>query len=261
MRHPGVLLACGLAILCAGSVVAQPQIGAFTCTSATLSGTYSLTLSGRDVSAATAFNNVEQGAGTATFDGLSAVTFNLTDNTNKAQGVAQKLSGTYSMQANCIGTINITSGDTATFILGAYNNGAGFFVTGQDGTYSLIGNGNTLPATCTTSTFNGTYSFNGNGFVLASGAIAGANYISGLMTFDGAGNVSTTAFVSVNGSSVQQSTKGTYTVTSGCTATATYSDVSGNVYSLAYTITSANGAFTAVVGNPSILLSITGRIL
>src|SRR5580698_134366 len=94
-----VLPAGVLAISLAGSVFAQPQIGALTCSSATLSGTYSLTLSGRDLTSATAFSNVEQGVGTATFDGLSAVTFNLTNNTNKAQGVAQKLSGTYSMQA------------------------------------------------------------------------------------------------------------------------------------------------------------------
>ncbi len=261
MRNLGVLPAFVLAISLAASALAQPQIGALTCSSATLNGTYSLTLTGRDLSSSTTFTNVEQGVGTATFDGLSAVTFNLTNNTNKAQGVAEKLSGTYSLQANCIGALNITGGDTATFILGAYNNGVSYFLTGQDGTYSLNGSGNTIPASCTTSTFNGVYSFNGNGFALASNAITGVNYVSGLMTFDGAGNISTTAYLSMNGTTVQESTKGTYTVSSNCSATATYTDSSGNVFSLSYTITSASGAFTAAVANPAYLFSISGRIL
>ena len=60
MRNLGVLPACVLAISLAASVFAQPQIGALTCSSATLNGTYSLTLSGRDLSSSTTFSNVEQ---------------------------------------------------------------------------------------------------------------------------------------------------------------------------------------------------------
>jgi hypothetical protein len=261
MTRPGVLPACLLAIALAMTVAAQPQIGGGTCNSGTLNGTYSLTLSGRSLSSSTAFTNVQQGVGTATFDGLSAVTFKLTNNTNKAVGVAATQSGTYSLQSNCIGVINITTGDTATYVLGAYNNGVSYFITGQDGTYSLIGSGNTMPASCTTSTFNGTYSFNGNGFTLSSSSIVGGDYVSGLMTFDGAGNVSTSAYVSINGSTAQVTTKGTYTVSAACTATGTYTDASGATYSLAYTITSANGAFIAVIGNSSNIFSVSGRIL
>ena len=126
---------------------------------------------------------------------------------------------------------------------------------------SLIGSGTTLPASCTTSTFNGTYSFNGNGFVLNSGSIVGGSYLSGLGVFDGAGNVTTTANISIDGATTSQSTKGTYTVLPGCTATATYTDISGNTYSVAYTITSANGAFIGVIGSPNSIFSISGRIL
>ena len=261
MTRPRVLPACLLAMAFALTVVAQPQIGGGTCNSSTLNGTYSLTLAGRDLNPSTQFSNIQQGVGTATFDGLSVVTFNFTNNTNKAVGVAVKESGTYSLQSNCIGVINITSGDTATYVLGAYNTGASYFITGQDGTYSLIGSGTTLPASCTTSTFNGTYSFNGNGFVLNSGSIVGGSYLSGLGVFDGAGNVTTTANISIDGATTSQSTKGTYTVLPGCTATATYTDISGNTYSVAYTITSANGAFIGVIGSPNSIFSISGRIL
>jgi hypothetical protein len=262
MTRIGVLPAWLLAIPLAMTVVAQPQVGGGTCNSGTLTGTYSLTLTGRDLSSSTTFNNVEQGVGTATFDGLSAVTFNLTNNTNKALGVVEKLSGTYSLQTNCLGTINITSGDTATFTLGAFSLGSAYFISGQDGQFALSGNGNAVPtAACTTGTFNGTYSFNGNGYVLNAGAIVGGNYISGLAVFDGAGNVSTNAYVSINGSTTQITTKGTYTVTPGCTATATYTDSSGGTYSVNYTITSANGAFVATIGTPNAILSVSGRIL
>src|SRR5271156_5528451 len=99
-------------------LAAQPQIGGGTCTSSTLNGTYSLTLSGRDLSSGVAFSTVSQGIGLATFDGQSQVSFTLTNNTNKAFGVTQTMSGTYSLQSNCIGAVNITIGDTATFILG-----------------------------------------------------------------------------------------------------------------------------------------------
>ena len=261
MKRPRVLPASVLAIAAALTAAAQPQIGGGTCNSGTLTGTYSLALTGRDLSASTTFNNVEQGVGTATFDGLSAVTFTLTNNTNKTVGVAEKLSGTYSLQSNCIGTITITSGDNATFTLGAYSLGSAYFISGQDGQFALSGNGNTLPATCTTGTFNGTYSFNGNGYVINSGSIVGGSYVSGLMVFDGAGNVSANVYISINGSSRQLTSQGTYTVSPGCTATATYTDSSGATYALAYTITSANGAFTAVIGNANATFSVTGRIL
>jgi len=244
-------------------VVAQPQIGGGTCDSSALNGNYSLTLSGRDVSSAVAFSNIVQGVGTATFDGLSKVTFTLTNNSNKGLGVAQVLSGTYSLQSNCIGVVNITSGDTASFTLGAYNQGIDFFIDGQDGTYSLIGSGSVLPASCNATLLNGTYSFNGNGFALNATAIAGVNYISGLITFDGTSNITTSWYVAASGTSTPDTTSGTYTVaTGGCTATATVTDPSGNAYNLVFTITSSRDSnFLLSGGNAKLIFVGSGRIL
>src|ERR1700680_4686620 len=231
-------LAC-LPFLIAAPLLAQPQIGGGACNSASLSGTYSLSLSGRDLSAAVAFSNVLQGTGTAAFDRLSKVTFTLTNNTQKNFGVAQTLSCTYSMQANCIGTVNITTGDMATFTLGSYNEAAqgvaalAFFIDGQDGVYSFLGNGNLLPAAgCTTSLLSGTYAFNGNGFALSSNAIAGVNSISGLMQFDGTSAITTNWYVSTSGSNTSTTSSGSYTVTSGCTGTATVTDPSCHSHAL-----------------------------
>src|SRR5690348_2035364 len=99
------MLVCALA--------AHAQTTPVTCSAATLNGIWSVDLTGRVVSSAGAFSKAYYGIGTATFDGVSAVTFTLTTNTNQAEGVAQTLAGTYTLPANCVGTVAITSGDTA----------------------------------------------------------------------------------------------------------------------------------------------------
>ena len=251
-----------LPCILAAPLLAQPQIGGGTCNSSSLSGTHSLTLTGRDLSSSVVFTNVSQGIGSATFDGLSNVTFTLTNNTNKSLGLAQTLAGTYSLQSNCVGVLNISTGDTASFSLEAYNTGSDFLITGQDGVYSFTGSGSKLPASCSVSMLSGTYAFNGNGFALSSSGIAGVNYISGLLTFDGTKAVTGTWYVAVNGTSQSTSTSGSYTVTSNCTATANITDSSNNAYVLTFTITSANGANFIVSGaNPQLIFSGSGRTL
>jgi hypothetical protein len=148
------ILAC-LPCLLTAPLLAQPQIGGGTCNSSTLNGSFSLTLTGRDLSSAVAFSNALQGIGTASFDGLSRVTFTLTSNTNKLAGVAQTMSGSYSLQSNCVGVVTITSGDSASFTLESYNEGRDYLITGQDGVYSLMGSGSVLPATCATTCLQG----------------------------------------------------------------------------------------------------------
>jgi hypothetical protein len=242
-------------------LLAQPQIGGGTCSSATLSGNYSLTITGRDLNSTVNILNALQGIGSATFDGLSKVTFTLTNNSNSQLGKAVTLSGTYSMQANCIGTINITSGDTGTFTLISYNQGTDYLITGQDGTYSYTGSGNTLPATCPT-TISGVYSFNGSGFVLNSNAITAVDYLSGLFQFNGTGSVTTTWYVT--GNSTPVTTTGSYTIGTGpgCTATASITDPSGNAYSLVFTLTNAGGTnFIFGASNSKMMFSGSGRTL
>jgi hypothetical protein len=260
-----IVLSC-LPCLLAIPLAAQPQIGGGTCSSATLSGTYSLTLSGRDLSSAVAFSTVLQGIGLATFDGQSKVSFILNNNTNMAFGVAQTLSGTYSLQSNCIGAVSITTGDTANFILGSWDSGTDFFVTGQDGVYSFLGSGNTQPTSaCAASTLSGVYAFNGNGFVLASGVISGVNYLSGLLTFDGVGAVTAANwYVTANGASTltTATAPGKFTVNSNCTATVTLTDSAANAYSLILTITSATGSNFILSGSSSkLMFSASGRTL
>jgi hypothetical protein len=205
---------------------------------------------------------VSQAIGTATFDGLSKVTFSLTDNTNKAFGVTQTLSGTYSMQANCIGMLTISVGDTAGFSIESFNQGRNYLISGQDGTYAFTGNGGLLPATCSASQLSGVYSFNATGFAILTGAISGASNISGLLTFDGKSAVNATWYIASGATNTTNTLSGQFTVTAGCTGTATVTDASSNTYALLFTITATNGSNFLLTGsNASLIFTGSGRTL
>jgi hypothetical protein len=253
-----VLAACSASV----PLLAQSQIGGGACSSASVSGAYSLTLTGRDVSSSVVFTKVSQGIGTATFDGLSKVTFSLTTNLNQTAGVSQTLSGTYSMQANCIGVLNITSGDTATYSLESYNQGKDFLITGQDATYSYAGSGVLLPTACSTSQLSGNYSFNGNGFSLASGVISGVNNISGTLQFDGISAVTGTWYIAAGTSNTTSTVTGQFAVTASCTGTGTVTDSRGNTYSLLFTVTATSGSSFLFGGaGPTLMFIGNGRTL
>jgi uncharacterized protein (TIGR03437 family) len=254
----GAMVACVLC-LAATPLAAQTQIGGGTCSSASLNGTYSLTLSGRDVNSSLTFTKVLQGIGTATFDGLSKVTFSLTNNTNQTSGVAQMWSGTYSLQANCAGVLNLASGDTASFSLESYNSGKSYLITGQDGTYTFTGSGSLVPtAACSASLLSGSYSFNGSGFALTSSAVSGGNNVSGLLQFDGKGAVTANWSVAASRTSVATNATGTYAVTSSCLANAMLTDSSGNTWTLQFAVTAANGSNFIVSGATPLVMFIGG---
>jgi uncharacterized protein (TIGR03437 family) len=256
MKVQGLTLICFLCLL--ASPMCAQTIGGGTCSPASLSGNYSLTITGRDVGSSVIFTNVTHGVGTATFDGASHVTFALTSNTNQALDVPQTLTGTYSLQANCLGTLTITSGDSAAFTLEVFNNSdltvaRNFLIAGQDGVYSFTGSGSLLPASCAASLLSGVYSFNSAAFALTSGSVSGVANISGLLTFDG--NNAVTATWSVAGSATTTDTaSGQYTVAASCTGKATLTDQGGASWTLLFTITAANGSNFIITGASSTLL-------
>ena len=88
---------------------------------------------------------VFQSAGSASFDGQSKVTLNLTANRNSSTGTPLVYSGTYSVQANCLGSINITSGDTVTFTMNVFLQGRTFALIGSDATYAYNGRPHMMP--------------------------------------------------------------------------------------------------------------------
>jgi hypothetical protein len=238
-------------LLCVAAtpLMAQTQIGGGTCSSSTLNGAYAFSLTGRQVSSSGNFTAVFQGNGSASFDGLSKVTVTLSSATTAAVATPLNWSGTYSVQSNCVGVMNITSGGSATLNIALYNTGADFLVTGNDATYSYSGNGNTQPSGCSNTTFSGVYTVNGTGFQLTGGAVSGIVNGAGLLQFDGQGNLTVNLTMSANGGTTSSLTlTGSYSLSSNCLGSANLTDSSKNAYVMSlsvYNSTVANAAFYA----------------
>ena len=242
-----------------GSLLGQTQIGGGTCNSSSLSGAYTMTMSGRQVASSGAFTGLFQANGTASFDGTSKVTLTMTASTITAAGTPLVYSGTYSVQSNCGGTITLTTGDSATLNLLVYNQGKDFLLTGNDASYTYSGSGSTQPATCSASLLSGVYVFNATGFTLASGAISGAVDAAGSMQLDGHSSLIVTLTAAVAGQApVTQSLTGTYNLPSGCSGTGTVTNSLGTTYSVALTVSSgsavATTGFDVVVGQANTVL-------
>src|SRR5271165_4121622 len=238
MRRHYVFLLSLFFCLPAVTLLAQPTIGGGSCTSATLSGNYQLLLNGRQVTASGSVTKVFQGIGVAAFDGLSKVTLTMTANvvsTSQSFGTPLVYAGSYSLQSNCLGSISITSGDSATFMLEAYSQGGSFAVTGSDASYAFNGGGSVQPATCP-ATLSGVHEFNSNGSTLSGASVAGVLDVAGVLQFDGQGNVTANWTQVSNLTTTTISASGTYTVSSNCLASGTLTDASSNKYTVSLSI-------------------------
>jgi hypothetical protein len=244
--------------LSAAPLLAQTAttIGGGTCTSGSLNGIYAITISGRSVTGAATpgqLTNVFEALGSATFDGLSKVTFTLTQNNTQASGTTLNWSGNYSVQTNCVGAITITSGGNATFNVVLYAQGADFLMTGNDSTYAYSGSANDQPTGCSTALLAGVYTISAQGYYgLAKGTAGGAGNITGLLQFDGQGNVTVNITLSANGfkSGQTQSTTGisytgTYSMSSSCLGSATVSNSSSGTVMLSFSVYTATKTYSS----------------
>jgi hypothetical protein len=200
----------------------------------------------------------------ANFDGLSKVTLTMTTDTAQAVGTPLTWGGNYSMQANCNGVVNLTTGGSATFSLAVYNQGVDFLMTGSDATYAYSANGNTQPSGCSTSTLSGVYSFNATGFALSAGSVSGAEDGAGLFQFDGNGNLTANVTLSMLASASNPVTlTGSYSVSSNCLGTATLTDSKANSYVVSFSISTTtpvtNGASYVTLAESSKLM-ISGNL-
>jgi uncharacterized protein (TIGR03437 family) len=220
----------GPGILFAGSGRAQSASGEATCSPATLTGVRSLVLTG-------AVGATLVGAGTATFDGTGKVMFSI--------GI--DFTGAYTLGADCTGSVNLSGGVTASFNLIASANGADFTLLGQDAAYSYSGSGGSPPGKCITASFSGSYAFSGGG-------------LSGILQFDGRGNLTANGSVQPGGGSVPDSLAGLYTVSSSCLGAGVLADESGNFFALGFVATSAQAAdFAMTLAGTQTLVSISGH--
>ena len=243
-------------VLCAGllsaPVLAQNQIGGGSCNSSNLNGTYSLTLSGRNISAGGAFAGSYQANGTATFDGQSTVTFTGTADTNQAAGTPFSYAGSYAIPSNCYGTITLVTGSTAAFTLVVWGGGSDFNITGADASYTYSGSGSNIRPECATATLSGAYSYDASGFTASGTTQTGSADEAGVFQFDGQGNV-TASYIDASGGTPQTAitAAGTYSVTSACLASATLVDSGGNTNTLNMVLTGNYGASAnLILANP-----------
>lgn len=253
------LFACGC-LLMAFPAAAQTQIGGGTCNSGTLNGTYELLLSGRQITAAGAVAKAFQATGTAAFDGLNKVTLTMTANIVSATqsfGTPLVYSGTYSLQSNCSGSVNITSGDTASFTLNSFASGGSYSLVGTDSTYAYNGGGNAQPSPCP-STLTGVHAFNATGNTIGGTTVTGTLDVAGVLTFDGMGNLTANWNQATNTASSGISATGTYTVTPACLATATLTDTANNKYALNFSIYSTGPNFAVEFTSPQSIFVGTG---
>lgn len=255
MKRSTIAVLLSLSSLLVAPLLAQTTIGGGTCSSQSVSGNYAVQITARQVNSSGIFTNVFQSNGIANFDGLSKVTFTLTEDTNQGLGTSATWTGTYSIQANCAGTILINSGGSATFNLVLYGGSNGssptFLLTGSDATYSYSGTGNTQPATtqapCSTANLSGVYTFNATGYSLNGNAVSGVEDGAGLLQFGTNGNL-TVNVTAYTGGSTPPSTlilTGTYSMGSNCLGSATLTDSKSNSYSMTFSAYTATTVYTS----------------
>jgi hypothetical protein len=249
MKRPVNAVLFTLSCLAAGPLFAQTQIGGGTCSSSSLSATstYAFSLSGRQVSSSGNFANVFQANGSATFDGLSKVTMTMSSGTTAAVSTPLTWSGTYSLQSNCVGVVTITSGGSATLNLVLFASGVNFLLTGSDATYSYTGNGNTQPTGCSASLLSGVYTFTGTGFTLSGGSVNGVGNATGLLQFDGQGNLTMNVMESQSGKAATPLIlTGSYSISSNCLGSATLADSSkANSYVMGLSVYTATALYSS----------------
>ena len=238
------------------------------CAASMLNGTYELALSGR-LAPGGVTTRIFASDGAAAFDGLGKVTFTLVSNTvngSQAFGTPAVYSGTYSLQSNCQGSINLTSGSTAAFAVVAYSintttqQANAFTLVGTDANYAYNGSGSVQPGACAVSTLSGGWPFSATGNALSGATNTGVADIAGMMQFDGQGNVTANWAQASNTAAANVSAAGTYSVTAACLGSVSLTDAAGNKYAGSVSIFgAAANNFELVATNPQLMFTGAGR--
>ena len=209
------------------------------CSAADLNGRYAFVFTGRAVSSSGTFTGSFESNGLATFDGLGKVTIAVTANTNLAVGKQLTYSGNYSVSSNCTGTVAITSGGNFTLNLVEWNSGAQVNLGGSDGAYNYTGTASPNPGLCSTASLSGPYTYTASGFTLTGSAIAGTGDESGLLQFDGNGNLTATINSNTGGAPASLTATGTYTISATCIGSGAMTDSTGKTTTLTFSFTNA----------------------
>ncbi len=209
---------------------AQPQIGGGVCANSTLNGIYYYLLSGDLLSGSQVYPYVELGKLIA--DGQGG----LSGNSHTSVGgsiAAHTLTGTYSVQSACAGTmtLSVDSQPSGSLTFQIVNGGQGAIVAFSMPTGVVAGRAYrqtaaTAPIQCGTASLSGSYAYLLTGVAFVSGS--GYYYSqAGSASGDGRGNVSATGMANVNGTAITATGQGPYSVSSDCSGTASIKNQNG----------------------------------
>lgn len=225
-----LLILCLTALAHPALAVTQsgPQIGGGTCSTGTVNGTYFYLLTGAVSSNGEAVPYAE--IGKIVTDGAGNVS-GQTYTSASGQQTSAGLSGTYSVQSNCAGSMTYTiNSETVTLAFQVVANGQAIVVAVSSSNAVVVGTAyavtaGTSPANCSNASLSGAY-----GYTLY-GNVPGHFYSdAGQFVVDGNGN-GTVASVANLGGTVSQSTgSGSYSVSSDCSGTATVSNSVGTLH-------------------------------
>ena len=108
---------------------------------------------------------------------------------------------------------------------------------------------------CSNATLKGAFSHRATGFVTAPAPLAGPFAGVGADTFDGNGNMTGTATVSINGNIVPLTETGTYKVNPDCTGTYTVALAGGGTTTTSFVITDSGNEIQAICTDPGTVLT------
>ena len=193
------------------------------CSNATLLGNYGFTITGVD-----ATGSLSASVGQLTANGKGNFTGTFTNSTAGVISSNVALTGTYSIKTTCIGTATLTpSGGTAEpFSLVVVSNGGQFELTETKAGSSQYGYALAQgTAICTNAGVKNTFGFRGGGYTSSLTPYA----YNGQVKLNGLGGITGTESASFGGTIESFSLKGSYSVNSNCTGTATFNGSTGNV--------------------------------
>lgn len=194
------------------------------------------------------------------FDGQGNFTGTYVVNTNSVTGQAGKYNGTVSISSNCSGTITFPNGP---YNLVVYNQGKAYLSSGADNQSTYTSAGTVLPTACLTASLSGVYAFNANGYVFTGTSITAVSAETGLIQFDGQGNVTAANWSMTAGTTTTTvAASGTYAVNtpSSCLGTATLADPNGKAYTFSFAVTNPTGAdFSLAASGPQVIFTGTAH--
>ena len=208
----------------------RPQIGGGTCSTSMVSGTYFYLVGGEVASSGGGAIYAELGKlvadGSGNVSGQSYASVG-------GQQTTYSLSGTYTVQANCAGTITVTNGQTTNNLaFQVTNNGQGMIVAIFTSSAIVRGSAyrqtaSATPIQCGNGSLSGAYGYGLSGVAPVSGGVVYAD--AGQFVADGNGNATGASVANFGGSVSQTNATGSYSVASDCSGVAQVTNQNGTL--------------------------------